>query len=88
MKLKFKFIEEKIAKVLMIGSSIAVFAFVLNIIYTIFRRGLPALNWDMISKIPAAGYYNGGGGGILNAIVGSLYIVLGSTFLGLLISIP
>lgn len=86
--MKFKFIEEKIAKVLMIGSSIVVCGFVINIIYTIFRRGIPALNWDMISKIPSGGYYNGGGGGILNAIVGSLYIVLGSTVLGLLISIP
>ncbi|MDD4971334.1 MAG: phosphate ABC transporter permease PstA [Paludibacter sp.] len=86
--MKFKFIEEKIAKGLMIGASVAVFAFVVNIIYTIFRRGFPALNWEMISKIPAGGYYNGGGGGILNAIVGSLYIVLGSTILGLLISIP
>jgi phosphate transport system permease protein len=86
--MKFKFIEEKIAKALMISSSIVVIAFVINIIFTIFRRGFPALNWDMISKIPAAGYYNGGGGGILNAIVGSLYIVLGSTILGLLVSIP
>jgi phosphate transport system permease protein len=86
--MKFKFIEEKIAKVLMIGSSVTVFGFVINIIYTIFRRGFPALNWEMISQIPAGGYYNGGGGGILNAIVGSLYIVLGSTILGLLISIP
>jgi phosphate transport system permease protein len=86
--MRLKFIEEKIAKGLMVVASLAVFAFVVNIIYTIFRRGFPALNWEMISQIPAGGYYNGGGGGILNAIVGSLYIVLGSTFLGLLISVP
>ena len=86
--MRIKFLEEKIAKGFMIVASLAVFAFVLNIIYTIFRRGFPALNWAMISQIPAGGYYNGGGGGILNAIVGSLYIVLGSTILGLLISIP
>jgi len=86
--MKFKFIEEKIAKTVMIVFALLVVGFVGNIIYTILRRGLPALNWDMISKIPAGGYYNGGGGGILNAIMGSLYIVLGSTFLGLLVSIP
>jgi len=86
--MKFKFIEEKIAKSVMMVFAILVVGFVVNIIYTILRRGLPALNWDMISKIPEGGYYNGGGGGILNAIIGSLYIVLGSTFLGLLVSIP
>jgi len=86
--MKFKFIEEKIAKSVMIVFALLVVGFVVNIIYTILRRGLPALNWDMISKIPEGGYYNGGGGGILNAIMGSLYIVLGSTFLGLLVSIP
>jgi len=86
--MKFKFIEEKIAKSVMMVFALLVVGFVVNIIYTILRRGLPALNWDMISKIPEGGYYNGGGGGILNAIIGSLYIVLGSTFLGLLVSIP
>jgi phosphate transport system permease protein len=42
----------------------------------------------MVSKIPEGGFYIGKGGGILNAIVGSIYITLGSTLLGLLISIP
>lgn len=86
--MKFKFIEEKIAKSLMAISIAVVFAFVASIIYVIMQRGLPSLSWDMISKIPEGGYYNGGGGGILNAIIGSLYIVIGSTILGLLISIP
>lgn len=86
--MKPRFIEEKIAKVLMILSTLLVFMFVTSIIYTIFKRGLPALNWDMISKIPEGGYYNGGGGGVLNAIMGSLYIVLGSVILGLLVSLP
>lgn len=86
--MKLKFIEEKIFKFLMVVASLVVFVFVANIIYTIFLRGFPALNWEMLTQIPAAGYYNGGGGGILNAIMGSLYIVLGSTVLGLLISIP
>jgi len=86
--MKLKFIEEKVAKALMLFSTFLVFAFVANILYTILQRGLPALNWDMISKVPEGGYFNGGGGGVLNAIMGSLYIVLGSTILGLLVSIP
>jgi len=86
--MKFKFIEEKIAKSFMALSIVVVFAFVASIIYVILQRGLPSLSWDMISKIPEGGYYNGGGGGILNAIMGSLYIVIGSIILGLAISIP
>jgi len=86
--MKIKFLEEKLAKLLMLLSTLLVIAFVLNILYTILQRGLPALNWDMVSKIPEGGYFNGGGGGVLNAIMGSLYIVLGSTIIGLLISIP
>ncbi len=72
----------------MVLATLLVFTFVASILYSILHRGLPALNWDMVSKIPEGGYYNGGGGGVLNAIVGSLYIVLGSVFFGLLISIP
>ncbi len=83
-----RFIEEKIFKVLMILATLLVFAFVGNILYTILDRGLPALNWDMITKLPSGGFYIGGEGGLLNAIVGSLYIVGASTLLGLMISIP
>jgi phosphate transport system permease protein len=46
------------------------------------------MNWDMITKIPSGGFYIGKEGGLLNAIVGSIFIVIGSTFLGLLVSIP
>lgn len=83
-----KFLEEKIAKVLMIAATSLVFIIVANILFTISHKGLPAINWDMITKTPEGGYYSGGGGGVLNAIIGSLYIVLGSAFLGLLVSIP
>ena len=83
-----RFIEEKIVKLFMIGATALVFAFVASILYTIIARGLPALNWDMITKLPSGGFYIGKEGGVLNAIVGSLYIVGASTLLGLLISIP
>ena len=46
------------------------------------------MSLDMVTKIPSGGFYIGKEGGLLNAIAGSVFIVLGSMFLGLLISIP
>ncbi|MDR2286582.1 MAG: ABC transporter permease subunit [Prevotellaceae bacterium] len=83
-----RFIEEKIFKTLMILATLTVFAFVISIICTIVIKGWHAMNWDMITKLPGGGFYVGKGGGFLNAIVGSLYIVGASTVLGLIISIP
>jgi len=42
----------------------------------------------MVSKIPEGGYYFGGGGGVLNAIVGSLYIALGATLIAIILGMP
>jgi phosphate transport system permease protein len=81
-------IEENIFKFLMISSTIIISSTLFMILYTIFSRGVGSLSWDMISKIPEGGFYIGKGGGILNAIIGSVYITLGSTFLGLVVSIP
>ena len=83
-----KYLEERIVKILMLGSIGIVGFFVLSVLYTIFRRGLPVLSWEMVSQLPSGGFYLGGKGGFLTAIVGSLYIVGGSTLLGLLISLP
>jgi len=58
------------------------------ILWTIVSKGIGSLSWDMVSKIPGGGFYIGKGGGILNAIVGSVYISFGAVLLGLLISIP
>ncbi|TWP30449.1 phosphate ABC transporter permease PstA [Apibacter muscae] len=86
--MKFKFIEERIATLFMYLAAFIVVAFLGSILWTIIKNGFPYLNWSMISKLPSGGFYIGGDGGILNAIVGSLYIVAGATILGLLISIP
>ncbi len=83
-----KYLEERIVKLLMLGSIGIVGFFVLSVLWTIFRRGFPVLSWEMVSQLPSGGFYLGGKGGFLNAIVGSLYIVGGSTLLGLLISLP
>ena len=83
-----KYLEEKIMKWLMLVSIGIVTFFVVSVIWTIFKRGLPVITWKMVSELPSGGFYLGGVGGFLNAIVGSLYIVGGSTMLGLLMALP
>ena len=51
-------------------------------------RGLPGLSWDMISKPPEGSFYLGGGGGVLNAILGSWALATGATILASLIAVP
>jgi phosphate transport system permease protein len=58
------------------------------ILITILLKGLPALNWDMLTKTPQGGFYLGKEGGILNAIIGSLYLAGGATLLAILVSLP
>ncbi len=86
--MQIKFIIDKLATMLMFLATITVLGFFASIIITIADVGLPVLTWQMISELPKGGFYLGGEGGILNAIVGSLMVVGGSTILGLLISIP
>ncbi len=86
--MRLKFAEEKIFNVLMLLATLVVFGFFASIVWAIARVGFQSLTWEMISSLPGGGFYLGGDGGILNAIVGSLMVVGGSTVLGLLISIP
>ena len=86
--MKSKYIEELTFKVLMGISLLTVFGFVAAIIWTIFARGWSCITWEMVTSLPGGGFYIGKEGGFLNAIVGSVYIVLASTVLGLIVSIP
>jgi phosphate transport system permease protein len=86
--IRIKRIEEKIFKTLMIIATLAIVVSLFFILIAVIRRGIPAMSWDMVSKIPGGGFYIGKEGGLLNAIVGSLYIVLGSITLGLAFSLP
>lgn len=81
-------IEEIIVKNLMRIATLIIFGALFLILFTIVKRGLPAMSWEMVTKIPSGGFYIGKEGGLLNAIVGSLMMVAGSTILGLLFSIP
>jgi phosphate transport system permease protein len=86
--MKKRKMEALFFKGLMLFSTAIIAASLLMILWTIVSRGIGSLNWDMVSKIPGGGYYIGKGGGILNAILGSVYISIGSVLLGLAISIP
>lgn len=86
--IKRKFIEEKLIRLLMFLSILTVFGFVTSVIYSVFKRGIPSLSWEMVTSLPCGGFYIGKEGGFLNAIIGSIYIVGASTLLGLIISIP
>jgi phosphate transport system permease protein len=85
---RIKQFEEKFFKAIMIGAAIIILAVLLYIIGTVFYKGLPSLSWDMITKLPGGGFYLGKEGGIVNAIVGSLYIIIGSLAISLAISVP
>ncbi len=81
-------LEENFFRTLMILATILVTGSFFLIVGTILYRGVPFMTWDMISKIPGGGFYIGKEGGVLNAIIGSLYVAGGATVLGLFISIP
>jgi phosphate transport system permease protein len=83
-----KNLEEKIFKALMIFASVTILAVLLYILYIIISKGLPSLNWDMVSKIPSGGFYLGKEGGILNAILGSIFLIAGSVMISMVISLP
>lgn len=85
---KMRNIEEKFFRILMfLSTSVIVIALTL-IIISILYKGLPSLTWEMITQTPKGGFYFGKEGGILNAIIGSLYLALASTILAFLIGLP
>ncbi len=86
--LKRKRIEEGIFKTLAALATTLIIAVLLFLILVILKHGCKALNWDMITKVPQGGFYFGGEGGILNAIIGSFYLALGATGLAFIIGLP
>ena len=81
-------IVEAIFKVLMLVSFALVAGSLALILWIILSKGLPAMNWAMLTQTSNGGYYLGKTGGILNAILGSLYMAGGGTVLALLFGLP
>jgi phosphate transport system permease protein len=81
-------IEEKVFKVLMVIATYSILAVLAIIIYSIFAKGIKALSWEILTQVPKGGYYYGKGGGILNAILGSLSLAFGATLLAFIFGLP
>lgn len=81
-------VAEAIFKVLMLVSFAMVAGSLALILWTILSKGLPAINWAMLTQAPKGGYYLGKEGGILNAILGSLIMAGSGTLLALIIGLP
>jgi phosphate transport system permease protein len=77
-----------IARVMMPLSTAIVVGGLTTLLATITIKGIPAMSWEMISRPPEAGFYLGGGGGLLNAILGSLLVAGGATILAFLVGLP
>jgi phosphate transport system permease protein len=81
-------VEEKIFKFLMVVATAIIVISLAFILGTIIIKGISALRLSMITQTPKGGYYLGKEGGILNAIVGSLYLTTGASFFAILVSLP
>ena len=81
-------LEEQIMKILMLLASGIIMLILGFILWKIISKGLPSLNWDMVTKTPAGGFYLGKEGGILNAIVGSLMLIVSSVLISIFLSLP
>ncbi len=82
-----KRIEERIVQALMIVALVSVIGSLVLILATVLIQGLPALSLEMLTQVPSGGYYLGGGGGILNAISGSLALAGGATAISFVVSL-
>ncbi|MBN1597209.1 MAG: ABC transporter permease subunit [Bacteroidales bacterium] len=80
--------EEIFFRATMLFSSCIIIFILLLIIYSILQKGLPSLSIDMLTQTPKGGFYFGKEGGILNAIIGSIYLSLGATSLAFIIGLP
>jgi phosphate transport system permease protein len=83
-----KRLVENIFKGLMLFSFALVAGSLAFIMLVILVKGLPALTLEMLITTPKGGFYMGKEGGILNAIVGSLYLAIGATLLSIIFSLP
>jgi len=80
--------KEKIARACMLTAAIIITGSLFFIIGTIVWKGMPYLSLEMLTQTPQGGFYIGKEGGILNAILGSVYLASLSTLLATVIGVP
>jgi len=80
--------EESFFKTLMYLSIIIVVGSLFLVFAIVIMKGIGALNIAMVTQVPHGGYYLGREGGILNAIIGSVYLSTGAIIFASVISLP
>jgi phosphate transport system permease protein len=80
--------EEIFYRVIMFMATCLIALVLLIILYGIMYKGLPSLSWEMLTSTPKGGFYFGKEGGIVNAIIGSLYLSLGAVTLAIITGLP
>lgn len=88
MQINARKIEEYFFRVIMLLCTCIIALALLIIIFSILKKGLPSLSWTILTQTPKGGFYFGKEGGILNAIIGSIYLAFGATLISLLIGVP
>ena len=86
--MKLARIEETFFRGLMMAATAVILAALVVILGAVVVKGLPAMNLAMVTQAPKGGFYLGKEGGILNAIVGSLYVTGGATVISFLVALP
>jgi len=86
--MRWRDVEERCFHGMMIAATAAVGGTLALILATVVVKGARALSVEMLVRTPRGGYYLGGGGGIANAIVGSLVLGVGATLLAALVAVP
>jgi phosphate transport system permease protein len=79
-----KYITEKFFYLLLLFITMIVVAFVLGIIIYLVVKGSSAINWEFLTQKPRVGMKEGG---IFPAIVGTIYLIIGTIIISLPIGI-
>lgn len=82
-----RIIEEKLFYALMLFSLIIVLGSLLLIVTLVVINGAPSITLEMLTQTSGGEFHIGGGGGILNAIVGSILLAFPATAIAFLIGI-
>ncbi len=82
--MKQKRITEKFFYILLLCTTLIVVAFVFGIIVYLIVKGSPGISWEFLSQKPRAGMREGG---IFPAILGTLYLIIGTIVISLPIGI-
>jgi phosphate transport system permease protein len=80
-----RLITNKIAEIVAIGAAVAAVAVLAIMVWSVFIRGVKALDWNFFTKGPAV--FGQTGGGIAPALVGTLLLVLIATAIALPIGV-